>query len=93
MKATKQQRARASKRTAAERAATAAKRAAKRAAADTITVEDVAARLGIGRNQAYEYVRTGKIPSMKFSSDKRCHYLIARITIDRILRGELTVPA
>ncbi len=29
----------------------------------TLTVEEVAKKLGIGRNQAYEAVRTGKIPS------------------------------
>jgi excisionase family DNA binding protein len=40
--------------------------AAKRAAADVITLEEVAARLGIGRNQAYEAVQTGKIPALRF---------------------------
>jgi excisionase family DNA binding protein len=64
-------------------------KAAKRAGADTITVEDVANRLGIGKNQAYDAVKEGKIPATKFGR----RWLIARATIDRILSGEITIPA
>ena len=31
----------------------------------TITVEEMAIRLGIGRNTAYQAVRTGEIPSIR----------------------------
>jgi excisionase family DNA binding protein len=67
----------------------AARRATKRAGADTITVEDAANRLGIGRNQAYEAVKEGKIPAIQFGR----RWLIARATIDRILSGEITIPS
>jgi len=61
--------------------------AAKRAAADVITLEEVAARLGIGRNQAYEAVQTGKIPALRFGR----RWLIPRAAFDRLLIGEATV--
>jgi excisionase family DNA binding protein len=65
----------------------AGRRATKRAGADTITVEDVANRLGIGRNQAYETVKKGKIPAIQFGR----RWLIARATVDRILSGEIAI--
>jgi excisionase family DNA binding protein len=55
--------------------------AAKRAAADVITLEEVAARLGIGRNQAYEAVQKGKIPALRFGR----RWLIPRAAFDRML--------
>jgi excisionase family DNA binding protein len=63
--------------------------AAKRAAADVITLEEVAARLGIGRNQAYEAVQAGKIPALRFGR----RWLIPRATFDRMLTGEAPQPA
>jgi excisionase family DNA binding protein len=48
-----------------------------------VTVEDVAARLGIGRNQAYEAVRQGKIPAFRFGR----RWLIPRAAFDRMLAG------
>jgi excisionase family DNA binding protein len=57
---------------------------AKRATADMITVEDVAARLGIGRNQAYEAVQQGKIPALRFGR----RWLIPRVAFDKMLAGE-----
>jgi excisionase family DNA binding protein len=62
--------------------------AAKRAAADVLTVEDVAARLGIGRNAAYEAVRDGSIPSLRFGR----RYLIPRAVIARLVSGESLTP-
>jgi excisionase family DNA binding protein len=61
---------------------------AKRTASDMLSVEDVAMRLGIGRNQAYEAVQQGKIPSLRFGR----RYLIPRAAFDRMLSGE-TVSA
>jgi excisionase family DNA binding protein len=58
---------------------------AKRAAADVMTVEDVATRLGIGRNQAYEAVARGQVPGA-FRLGRR--WLIPRVTFDRMLRGD-----
>jgi excisionase family DNA binding protein len=57
---------------------------AKRTASDMVTVEDVAARLGIGRNQAYEAVQQGKIPALRFGR----RWLISRVVLDRMLAGE-----
>ena len=55
---------------------------AKRAAADVMGVEDLAARLGIGRNQAYEAVAAGKIPGA-FRLGRR--WLIPRVAFDKML--------
>ena len=55
---------------------------AKRAAADVMGVEDLAARLGIGRNQAYEAVAGGKIPGA-FRLGRR--WLIPRVAFDKML--------
>jgi excisionase family DNA binding protein len=63
------------------------RRAAKRAAADTVTVDDVAARLGIGRNQAYAAVQEGKIPSIKIGR----RWLVPRAALDRLLSSGLAV--
>jgi excisionase family DNA binding protein len=60
--------------------------AAKRAAADVISLEEVASRLGIGRNQAYEAVQAGKIPALRFGR----RWLIPRAAFDRMLSGEAT---
>ena len=58
--------------------------AAKRQAADVLSVEDVAARLGIGRNQAYAAVQLGHIPAVRFGR----RWLIPRAVLDRILSGQ-----
>jgi excisionase family DNA binding protein len=55
--------------------------AAKRAASDMITVDDLAVRLGIGRNQAYEAVQQGKIPALRFGR----RWLIPKAAFDRML--------
>ena len=58
---------------------------AKRAAADVMGIEDLAVRLGIGRNQAYEAVAAGKIPGA-FRLGRR--WLIPRVTFEKMLGGE-----
>jgi excisionase family DNA binding protein len=50
----------------------------------TVTVEQAAKILGIGRHLAYEAVRTGKIPTLRFGRKIR----IPRLAIERILSGE-----
>jgi excisionase family DNA binding protein len=66
-----------------------AKVRAKRAAADVLSVEDVATRLGVGRNQAYEAVAAGKIPGA-FRLGRR--WLIPRVAFDRMLSGDSPAP-
>ena len=58
---------------------------AKRAAADVMGIEDLAVRLGIGRNQAYEAVAAGKIPGA-FRLGRR--WLIPRVAYHKMLGGE-----
>ena len=50
----------------------------------TLSVEEVAAELGIGRNQAYDAVRSGQIPSIRIGR----RILVPRIAFDRLLNGE-----
>jgi excisionase family DNA binding protein len=58
--------------------------AEKRAAAEVISLEEVATRLGIGRSQAYEAVQSGKIHALRFGR----RWLIPRAAFDRMLSGE-----
>jgi excisionase family DNA binding protein len=51
---------------------------------DTLTVEEVAARLRIGRNQAYEAVREKIIPAIRIGD----RWLIPRAAFERLMRGE-----
>ena len=53
-------------------------------------MEDLALKLGIGRNQAYEVVASGQISGV-FRVGRR--WLIPRLALDRLLRGETTIPA
>ncbi len=50
----------------------------------TVTVEEAAQILGIGRASAYEAVRSGRIPSLKVSSRK---VLVPRAALRRLLDG------
>lgn len=50
----------------------------------TLTVPEAAAALGIGRNQAYEAVKRGEIPTIKIGS----RILVPRAALDRMLAGE-----
>lgn len=47
----------------------------------TTTVDKAAKRLGIGRNQAYEAVRRGEIPSVKIGK----RILVPTAALDRLL--------
>lgn len=53
----------------------------------TISVEEAATLLGVGRNQAYEAARHGQIPSIRVGG----RILIPRAALERLLSGE--VPA
>ena len=48
-----------------------------RAARATITVEEMAVRLGIGRNLAYELAATGQVPSIRLGHRRLVIPLVA----------------
>jgi excisionase family DNA binding protein len=73
---------------AARLAARAAAREAKRKEAAMASVEELAAVLGVGLNQAYVAVTMGQIPAVRFGR----RWLISRKTIDRIVNGENLSP-
>jgi excisionase family DNA binding protein len=50
---------------------------------ETLTVEQAAQRLGISRSTAYECVRSGLLPSLRF----RRRIVIPAVVIDRLLHG------
>jgi excisionase family DNA binding protein len=52
--------------------------------AATITVDEAALRLRIGRNQAYEAVRRGDIPAIRVGA----RWLVPTVALDRLLRCE-----
>lgn len=54
----------------------------------TVSVDEAAEILGIGRGLAYDLVRTGKIPSIRLSK----RWLVPRKAIDRILQIGATPP-
>jgi excisionase family DNA binding protein len=66
-------------------AARAAAREAKRKEAAMASVEELAAVLGVGLNQAYVALQMGQIPALRFGR----RWLISRKTIDRIANGEV----
>ncbi len=49
----------------------------------TLSVEETAEILGIGRNSAYEGVRTGEIPSIRIGK----RILVPRLALERILEN------
>ncbi len=51
---------------------------------ETETVEEVARRLGIGRDLAYRAVRAGDIPSIRIGR----RILVPKAELERLLRGE-----
>jgi len=56
----------------------------------TLTVEETAKLLGIGRQLAYERVKTGEIPSLKFGR----RLLVPRKALERLLeQGQVVTPA
>ena len=48
----------------------------------TLSVEETAKVLGIGRNSAYEGVRTGEIPSIRIGK----RILVPRLALEQILK-------
>jgi len=70
---------------AARRAERAAAREAKRKGAAMASVEELAAVLGVGLNQAYAAVQMGQVPAVRFGR----RWLISRKTIDRLANGEI----
>jgi excisionase family DNA binding protein len=71
---------------AARLAARAAAREAKRKSSAMAGVEELAAVLGVGLNQAYAAVQMGQVPAVRFGR----RWLISRKTIDRIANGEVS---
>ena len=49
----------------------------------TLTVEEAAKRIGIGRGSAYGAVRRGEIPSVRFGK----RVLVPRVALEQILTG------
>lgn len=54
----------------------------------TVSVEDAAQILGIGRTTAYKMVRRGEIPALRFGT----RVVISREVLDRLLAGEAPPP-
>jgi excisionase family DNA binding protein len=52
----------------------------------TITVDEAALRLRIGRNQAYEAVRRGDIPAIRVGA----RWLVPTVALERLLRCDPT---
>jgi excisionase family DNA binding protein len=52
----------------------------------TVTVEETAKRLGIGRNTAYDAVRRGDIPSIRIGR----RVVVPVAVLERMLTGEAT---
>lgn len=55
---------------------------------DTITVEEVAKRLGIGRNTAYEAVKRAEIPSIRIGR----RILVPTKALDNLLASNVGKP-
>jgi len=55
----------------------------------TVTVEQAAQALGVGRNLAYELVRTGKLPSLRLGR----RIVVPRAALDRLLAGDAPAAA
>ena len=55
---------------------------------DTITVEETAKRLGIGRNTAYEAVKRGEIPSIRIGR----RILVPTKALDNLLASNVGKP-
>ncbi len=54
----------------------------------TLSVEETAKVLGIGRNSAYEGVRTGEIPSIRIGK----RILVPRLALEQILKDAGSQP-
>ncbi len=47
----------------------------------TLTVDEAAAHLGVGRNAAYEAIRRGEIPALRIGG----RILVPRVALERLL--------
>jgi excisionase family DNA binding protein len=56
---------------------------------EVFSVDEVAERLGLSRNSAYEAVRKGEIPSVRIGR----RILVSRVALDRLLAGQQPVAA
>jgi excisionase family DNA binding protein len=54
-----------------------------------LTTEDVAMRLGIGRNETLKALRAGRIPSLRLGR----RWLVPRKAFERMLSGDPETPA
>jgi excisionase family DNA binding protein len=52
---------------------------------ETVTVDEACKALGIGRNTAYEAVKSGEIPSIKIGKRR----IISKVALKRLLEGTL----
>lgn len=50
---------------------------------DTLTVDEAAARLGIGRNAAYDAIHRGELPALRIGR----RLLVPRAALERMLDG------
>lgn len=50
----------------------------------TLTVPEMARRLGIGRNTGYEVVRAGLVPSLRLGK----RIVVPRAALEKLLNGE-----
>jgi excisionase family DNA binding protein len=55
----------------------------------TLTVEETAKRLGIGRQLAYDKVKTGEIPSIRIGR----RYLVPRVALEQLLQNTTSQKA
>lgn len=55
----------------------------------TLTVEEAAAILGIGRTLAFELARTGRLPTIRLGR----RILVPRAALDRMLDNQPATPA
>lgn len=55
----------------------------------TLTVEEAAAILGIGRTLAFELARTGQLPTIRLGR----RILVPRVALERMLDNQLPRPA
>ena len=57
---------------------------------ETLSIEELAARLGINRGLAYELARTDRLPVSVLRLGRRM--VVGREALARVLAGELTCP-
>jgi excisionase family DNA binding protein len=70
-----------------QKEARAAARQAKRQDAAMVGPEALAAVLGVGLNQAYDVLIEKRVPALRVGR----RWLIARVTLDRLANGEITL--